>query len=146
METLASICRTIHRKDYLTSLDLQDAFMHILVYKNCRKYLRFYWNGRCFQFRVLPFGLSLIPLEFTKILRPVLEWARTKRMRVSAYLDDLMIMGETIEACQRREIVYLLIPVYHTPGYGYQYKENDPQGSVNQDQGSSTRGKQATER
>ncbi|OMJ12360.1 hypothetical protein AYI69_g9431, partial [Smittium culicis] len=36
--------------------------------------------------------------------------------------------------------------VYHTPGYGYKYKENDPQGSVNQDQGSSTRGKQVTER
>ncbi|OMJ16398.1 hypothetical protein AYI69_g7847, partial [Smittium culicis] len=36
--------------------------------------------------------------------------------------------------------------VYHTPGYGYKYKENDPQGSVKQDQGSSTRAKQATER
>ncbi|OMJ27158.1 hypothetical protein AYI69_g3417 [Smittium culicis] len=86
MEIMATICRTIRRKDYLTSLDLQDAFMHIIVYKNCRKYLRFYWNGRCFQFRFLPFGLSLIPLE------------------------------------------------------------NDTQGSVNQDQGSLTRGKQATKR
>ncbi|OMJ15186.1 hypothetical protein AYI70_g7430 [Smittium culicis] len=100
------------RKYYLTSLDLQEVFMHILVYKNCMKYLRFHWNGRFFQFRVLPFGLSLSPL----------------------------VQG------QRREIGYLPIPVCHTPGNGHQYKENGPQGSIKQDQRSSTRGKQATER
>ncbi|OMJ27816.1 hypothetical protein AYI69_g2739, partial [Smittium culicis] len=60
-------------------------------------------------------------------------------------LDILQALGAWIQG-QRREIVYLPIPVYHTPGYGYQYKENDPQGSVNQGQGSSTGGKQATER
>ncbi|OMJ13287.1 hypothetical protein AYI70_g8597 [Smittium culicis] len=70
METLASIYRMIRPKDYMTSLYLQDAFMHILIYKQCRKYLRFHWNDRCFQFRALPFGLSLSPLVFTKILRP----------------------------------------------------------------------------
>ncbi|OMJ08406.1 hypothetical protein AYI69_g11074, partial [Smittium culicis] len=60
-------------------------------------------------------------------------------------LDILHALGAWIQG-QPRETVYLPIPAYHTPGYGYQYKGNDPQGSVNQDQGSSTGGKQATER
>ncbi|OMJ08288.1 hypothetical protein AYI69_g11127, partial [Smittium culicis] len=49
-------------------------FMYILVFKQCQKYLRIHWNGCCFQFRVLPFGLSLSPLAFAKVLRPVLQW------------------------------------------------------------------------
>ncbi|OMJ24388.1 hypothetical protein AYI69_g4655 [Smittium culicis] len=43
METLTSICRKIHRKDYPTSLYLHDEFMNIL-------------------FRVFPLGLLLSPL------------------------------------------------------------------------------------
>ncbi|OMJ08239.1 hypothetical protein AYI70_g11672 [Smittium culicis] len=59
-------------------------------------------------------------------------------------LDILQALRAWVQ-CQQREIVNLPIPVYHTPRHGHQYKENDPQGSVNQDQGYLTRGKKATE-
>ncbi|OMJ16793.1 hypothetical protein AYI70_g6377, partial [Smittium culicis] len=97
METLY---HRISRKYYLTSFDLQDKLIHILLFKKCRKYLRFHWNGLCFHFFVLPFELSLIPLVFTKIVFPVLEWARSKGIRSSAYLYDLLILRETKKACR----------------------------------------------
>ncbi|PVU92580.1 hypothetical protein BB561_003746 [Smittium simulii] len=38
-----------------------DALIHILIYNKCRKFLWLKWNGRAFQFQVLPFGLFLSP-------------------------------------------------------------------------------------
>ena len=48
------------------------------VFPNHRKYLAFAWNFgdgvlKCFQFAVLPFGLSSAPYLFTKLLKPALE-------------------------------------------------------------------------
>jgi len=97
METIQMVCTMITKHDYLTSIDLKDAFLHILISPAFRKYLQFEWKGQIFQFRTLPFGLSLSPLVFTKVLRPVLRWARRKGIRISAYLDDLLIMARTKE-------------------------------------------------
>ncbi|OMJ11130.1 hypothetical protein AYI70_g9907, partial [Smittium culicis] len=143
--------------------NLQEAFMNILVYKQCRKYLRFHWNGRCFQFRVLPFGLSLSPLVFTKILRPVLEWARSKWIRacISRRLSNhgriqlrvpnkhalnlFQSFADWIQA-QSREVVDYAISVDHPLRIGNQLQGNIPKGSIQQDPGSATRGQQTTER
>lgn len=38
--------------------------------------------------------MSLSPMVFTKVLRPVLRWARRKGIRLSAYLDDLLIVAK----------------------------------------------------
>jgi hypothetical protein len=101
METLKTTCQIINRGDYLTSIDLSDAFLHILVHESSRKYLQFEWDGHLFQFKVLPFGLSLSPLVFTKVLRPVLKWARRKGIRLAAYLDDILIVAKDIPTSQR---------------------------------------------
>ncbi|OLY82290.1 hypothetical protein AYI68_g3594 [Smittium mucronatum] len=146
-ETLSSICRMIRRKDYLKSLDLQDEFMNILVYKQCQKYFRLHWNVRCFQFRNLTFGISLSPLVFTKILRPVLKWARSNEVRFSAYFDDLLIMGASME-----EYVAITHRIY-SKLLELGFKVNDdksstspPQYITNLKMGSPNRGQQVTER
>jgi hypothetical protein len=94
MESLKQVCTMINQDDYLTSIDLTDAFLHVLVHQSSRHFLQFAWKGHLFQFRVLPFGMSLSPMVFTKILRPVLKWARRKGIRVAAYLDDLLIVAK----------------------------------------------------
>lgn len=97
MEAIRQVSTLINKGDYLTSVDLQDAFLHVLIHPSHRKYLQFHWKGHQFQFRVLPFGLSLAPYVFTKILKPVLKWARRKGIRISAYLDDLIIVAANKE-------------------------------------------------
>lgn len=97
MESTKLVCNMIQKNDYLTSIDLKDAFLHVLVAPSHRKFLQFQWKGKIYQFRTLPFGLSLSPLVFTKILRPLLRWARRRGIRMSAYLDDLLIMARSKE-------------------------------------------------
>jgi len=101
METTKTVCSMILKNDFLTSIDLKDAFLHVPISPNHRRYLQFQWKGKIYQFRTLPFGLSLSPLVFTKVLRPLLRWARRKGIRLSAYLDDLLIMARTEEQSRR---------------------------------------------
>jgi hypothetical protein len=100
METMTTITNLLQPGDYLTSIDLKDAFHHILIHKQFRHLLRFQWKQQTYQYRVLPFGLSLSPLIFTKVLKPVLKWARRKGIRITAYLDDMLIMGKTFQQTQ----------------------------------------------
>lgn len=45
METLKQVCTVINQGDYLTSIDLTDAFMHVLVHQSSRRFLQFTWKG-----------------------------------------------------------------------------------------------------
>ena len=58
METPRSILRALQQGQWLTSLDLKDAYFHIGIDPVDRRYLRFCHNGTAWQFTVLPFGLS----------------------------------------------------------------------------------------
>ena len=95
METIQHVCHIINPKDYLTSIDLRDAFLHVPIHPSSRQYLQFIWRDKLYQFKVLPFGLSLAPLVFTKVLKPLLRWARRRGIRISAYLDDLIIAAKS---------------------------------------------------
>ncbi|KAG0781065.1 hypothetical protein G6F16_012666 [Rhizopus arrhizus] len=97
METLKEVSLLIQPCNYLTSIDLSDAFLHILVHPEYRKYLRFHWKGATYQYRTTPFGLSLAPWLFTKICRPILTWARQQGIRISAYIDDWVIVADDLE-------------------------------------------------
>lgn len=44
--------------DWLTQLDLKDAYFTISVARDHRKYLSFKWRSQPFQFQCLPFSLS----------------------------------------------------------------------------------------
>ena len=83
METLSSIIAALQPQEWITKIDLKDAYHHILVHGNIRKYFRFVVAGTVYQFRVLPFGLSTAPREFTKTLAPVVHLLRFK---VSRYM------------------------------------------------------------
>ena len=61
METLQEVTKLIKESDYLTSIDLSDAFLHIPVHPDSRAYLRLHWNNQTYQFCTTPFGLSLVP-------------------------------------------------------------------------------------
>ena len=76
---------------WLTSLDLKDAYFHIGIHPADRRYLRFCHNGTSWQFTVLPFGLSTSPRVFTKILKPVLAYAHLHRVKLHMYLDDWLL-------------------------------------------------------
>ncbi len=101
METTEIAARLIRPGDYLTSIDLTDAFLHVPVNRAHRRLLAFQALGRSFWFRAMSFGTKTAPATFTRLLRPVLAQLRREQIRVSAYIDDILIVAESAEASTR---------------------------------------------
>ena len=99
METNSSIRDGIRQGDWATTLDLKDAYFHVLIHEKDRKFLRFFWKGVIFQFRVLPFGLSLAPWVFTRVTRELAIALRSKGIRIRMYLDDWMTLAQSSKTC-----------------------------------------------
>jgi hypothetical protein len=102
METITEVSKLITPNSFLVSIDLQDAFLHIPVHPNHRKFLRFAWRNRTYQFKTTPFGLSVVPWLFTKICRPILQWARQQGIILTSYLDDWLLISNSKEEAQHQ--------------------------------------------
>ena len=100
METTVSVRESIRPGDWATSLDLKEAYFHILIHPRDQKWLRFTWQGRVFQFRALPFGLSLSPWVFTKVTRELAIRIRSMGIRIRIYLDDWLILAQSAVKCE----------------------------------------------
>jgi hypothetical protein len=68
METAQSIKSVLSKGQWIASLDMKDAYFHIPIRRSFRKYLRFAFLGKVWQFRVCPFGLSVAPWAFTGVM------------------------------------------------------------------------------
>ena len=91
METPETIRTSLQQGEWVTSIDFKDAYFHIPIQDQSRKYLRFHVQGRTFQFKVLPFGLFTAPMEFTVIAKEVKLMAIQKGIRIHQYLDDWLV-------------------------------------------------------
>ena len=82
METPETIRTSLQQGEWVTSIDFKDAYFHIPIQEQSRKYLRFHIQGQTFQFKALPFGLSTAPMEFTIIAKEVKLMAIQKGIRI----------------------------------------------------------------
>jgi hypothetical protein len=139
METPQDVCHPIRAGDWAASIDLRDAYFHISIHAEDRKFLRFGWRGRLFQFCVLPFGLSpggfhdkvfacLWALSFSFIL--ILESSLSSKNFHSSHEEDQGQVG-----LYRHQINLLsgqhLGPGIHLP----QLHGQSPEGPLAADQG-----------
>jgi len=97
MEGIHMLRDLLKENDHLVKIDLKDAYFTIPIWKNYQKYLRFLWKDTLLEFLCLPFGLASAPLVFTKVLRPVVALLRKQGVRLIIYLDDILIMAESVE-------------------------------------------------
>ena len=67
--------------------DLQDAYFHVPIHPSSRKYLRFAFENKVYQFRVLPFGLNTAPQIFTLLGAQVTGYLHRLGILVIPYLD-----------------------------------------------------------
>ena len=99
METPESIRASLIPGEWVSSIDLSDAYHHIPIHPNSRKYLRFCHRSQVFQFTSLPFGLAMAPQVFTMIVKEMKLMALSRGIRLQ-YLDDWRIRAQSREEAQ----------------------------------------------
>jgi len=66
------------------SADFQDAFFHIPIHRESRRYLHFHFQGRTSQYKALPFGLKTTPWIFTVVMAQVQQM---QEIDINLHLD-----------------------------------------------------------
>ncbi|KAM3877835.1 uncharacterized protein col7a1 [Diretmus argenteus] len=107
MLRLSCLLSSIRRGDWFTTVDLHDAYFHISVHRDHRKYLRLFFQGNAYEYAVLPFGLSLSPRTFTKCMEAALAPLRRQGIRVLNYLDDCLICSQSEPQAQLDTVAML---------------------------------------
>ena len=95
MESIRTVKGVMQKGDWLCKLDLKDAYLTIPSHQSQQPLLRFLWDSRMWQFKVLPSGLSSAPWVFTKLTKPISSTLRRLGIRMILYLDDMLIMSQT---------------------------------------------------
>lgn len=91
MQSLQSILESIQEGNFLTFIDLTEAYLHIAILLSQWRFLRFHYVGRHYQYKALPFSLSSAPRTFAKLLAALAAHLRAIPVRVQCYLDDILI-------------------------------------------------------
>ena len=97
METISTVLSSLVKGEWMTSIDLTDAYFHIAIFRPHRRYLRFMIGTQIYQFCALPFGLTHSPEAFTAVLRPVVAWCHLNNFFVHQYIDDWLIRAPSSE-------------------------------------------------
>ncbi len=106
MLTQKRIFECIRPRDWFAAIDLKDAYFHVSILPRHRPFLRFAFEGRAYQYKVLPFGLALSPRVFTKVVEGALVPMREQGVRILNYLDDWLILAQSWEQlCEHRDLV-----------------------------------------
>ena len=81
---------SLQTEEWVTPIDLKDAYFHITVNSQSRKYLHFNVQSQSNQFKALPFGLSTAPMKLMVVVKVKLM-ALHKGIRIHQYLAQSQI-------------------------------------------------------
>ena len=97
METISVARELINSNHYLASVNLSHAYFSIPIHESYRRFPR--WKEQLYEYVCLPFGYSLAPRTFTKILKPLYSLLRSNGMKVCYYIDDTLIIAASKAEC-----------------------------------------------
>lgn len=99
MEDFRTASKLIPSQGYMTTIDLREAYLLVPIAEIHQKFLRFEYEGYTYEFKALPYGLSVAPRIFTKIMKEVMCFLRYKGYTSVQYLDDILCIGDNLKAC-----------------------------------------------
>ena len=86
----------VKKDSFMYKFDMRHGYHHTDIFPEHQRYLGFsgvfswFYEGklRYFVFVVLPFGLSVAPYCFTKIVRPLVKFSRSNGIKIVVFIDD----------------------------------------------------------
>lgn len=100
LEDRKTVLGLLSKDCFMATLDLQEAYHLVPIRAQHRKFLRFIFNAQIYEFSCLPFGLNVAPSVFTKIMKPVVSYLRSRGFSSVVYLDDFLLISDSYSACQ----------------------------------------------
>lgn len=104
-EAFNEIRRVVRKNDYMTTLDISQAFRHIKLHPEARKFTAFQFEGVTYQHNVLPFGLKVSPFWWNKTARVMIKEIRLRGIRAIIYVDDILLMSNSKRQAKRNHQV-----------------------------------------
>ena len=106
MDNISIALNCISPGDFMVFIDLKYAYFSVPIFQPHRKYFRFLWNVKRYEFTCLPFGYSLAPRVFTKIFKRIMAYFRFLGFRVITFIDDLILIASSYDEClQQLEVL-----------------------------------------
>ncbi|KAI8442411.1 hypothetical protein MSG28_005925 [Choristoneura fumiferana] len=84
----------LQMNDWMTKIDLHQAYFHLPIAETHRRFLRVYYNQEVLQLTALPFGLSSAPRTFAAVSNWIAEFLRKRGIRLLVYLDDYILANQ----------------------------------------------------
>ena len=108
---------------YFVSIDLQDAYFSIPLAEAMRRFCRFKWRGRVYEYLCMMFGIGPSARVFTKIVKVVLAFLRRSfNTEIAGYIDDLLVMAATVLECLLQAQVVIL--VFQALGFSVNFEKS----------------------
>lgn len=98
MPTFESILLELHGAKWFSTIDLKNAFFHVVLDERCRHLTNFFSGDALYRCRRLPFGLCNAPDIFQEIMQSVVLAGCKGTVN---YLDDVLVVGQTKEEHDR---------------------------------------------
>jgi hypothetical protein len=67
LEGMPVVMASLQDRDWMTNVDLSDAFFHVPLHPDHQRFFQFRWQERLYQYRCCPFGWSRSPQWFQAI-------------------------------------------------------------------------------
>lgn len=88
---IEDIFDNLGKSKYFSIMDLQAGYHQIPLHQNSRKYTAFSTDNGMYQWTVLPFGLSVAPSSFSRMM--ALAFSKLSPEHCFSYMDDLIVIG-----------------------------------------------------
>lgn len=104
MEDHRTAAKLIPKDGFMATIDLKEAYLLLPISVSDRKYLRFQFQDEkgivsLYEFSCLPYGLSIAPRMFTKVMKEVITHLRSRGLTSVIYLDDILCIGRNYQDC-----------------------------------------------
>ena len=89
----------VKKDSILYKFDMRHGYHHIDIFAEHQTYLGFSWfyEGELrFVFTLLPFGLSVAPYCFTKIVRPLVKFWRSNGIKIVVFLMMVQVQKKIL--------------------------------------------------